>query len=248
MSDDPALQRAIHNAMDDGPPFPSWEDAVERSATFTSQRRRRIVGTVVAVLLALVAVPALALGGHVLFFQDAEPAPKRVVEKFEDLDRQAPPDLAPRPVSAETRKVISEPLSDGRIAVLWVSPAANGGYCVSVDPPGAGPGCTGRVKPFTWGAVSASSRSVVVVYGSALSKNAASVELRYDDGSSFKVGITYVTAPIDAGFFMFELPTGTSASGKKPTQLSLLSQDGGLLETDHGVFGAYFSGAQLESR
>jgi len=243
MSDDPILEQAFREAMDQGPPAPSWEDAVTRSVASRPKPRKRMVVVIVATTMALVAIPALALGSRVLIFENATPAPGPVVEEFNSLDKEAPPGLAPHPLPAEARQVMTTALSDGQTSILWVSPSADGGYCLYVAPPGAGPGCTGRVKPLSWGVVAPQGlKGTVVIYGSALSRDATSVELKYKDGSSARFIVVYVTAPIDAAFFMFQLPADDLAKGKQPTQLNLLSAEGKVLSTDDGPFAEFFSG------
>lgn len=97
---------ALRNQMDDS----DWREVRARASRTP---RRVVMGTVVAVLAALVAAPAFGLHEPILSFFSGERAPKPVQVDFASLDEGAPEGMAPGVIAAETRQVATIRLSDG---------------------------------------------------------------------------------------------------------------------------------------
>ncbi|HYX89344.1 MAG TPA: hypothetical protein VE753_08240 [Gaiellaceae bacterium] len=185
-----------------------WADVLGRSAARRPPLRRRAVAAAL-VGLALIAAPAFALRGHLVhLFSAREPAPARVERTFLALQAGAP---FPWRFAATARKVVDVDTPDGRVAV-WAAPVNAGGFCIAVgmgDRDGTASTCDGdRYErlgpwPFSW---SKPDDELVggpfVLVGYALDKRAASVRIGLDDGEHADVPLTWVSAPIDAGFFV----------------------------------------------
>ena len=66
------------------------------------------------------------------------------------------------------------------------------------------------------------SDDLTFVYGAVISDDAARLELRYADGTAKDVPLTWVSPPIDAGFYFVEIPpeafhvVGSSDAGVMP--------------------------------
>jgi hypothetical protein len=221
---------------------PDWAD-VRRKARRLTRRRlalRAGVAALIALLTVLMATPALGVRGRLVhLFSDSEPAPARVVTDFAQLDVAAPAGMAPGVVAGEARDVMEAPLSTGTSAVLWVAPTRSGGFCLGLSTngrqSGGGGGCDrdrqGRFSPglLIPGPVSPEGTVLmppVVIDGYTLIPEAEKVEVRYQDGSLAETPIIWVSTPIDAGFFIYEIPKRHWEAGHRPASLILEDADG----------------------
>ena len=66
--------------------------------------------------------------------------------------------------------------------------------------------------------------------------DAASVEVQFEDGSSVTIPVVWVSAPIDAGFFGYEVPAAHLRVGARPTLLILRDANGTELRRDSSAF------------
>lgn len=216
---------------------PDWAD-VRRKARRLTVRRLAFRGAATA-LLALVAVLAVVpafggLGGRLVqVFENGQPASGRVVRDFSQLDAGAPPGMATGVIAAQTREVMDVDLSTGKAAVLRVAPTRSGGFCIDLSTNGRhaeGVGGCDRDRTLTFSpgltvpAISPEGEIVkapVVTFGHTLLPSAAEVEIRYQDGQVAHTPVVWVTAPIDAGFFVYEIPEQHWAVGHRPTILVL---------------------------
>jgi len=66
----------------------------------------------------------------------------------------------------------------------------------------------------------------VFVTGWTLLHEGASVDVRFADGEDATVPLTWVSAPIDAGFFLYEVPKEHRSRGHSPTALVLNDASG----------------------
>jgi hypothetical protein len=225
-SDDGFVKQELQNGMYLGPPDPSWKGALSRAGRANSRHKRTLVAAF-ALLFVLVAVlPALAYDQHILIFSSATRAPSPIVEEFATLDRGAPLGLDNHAIASETRRVSGLTLTDGSTSNVWVSPTEQGGFCIEVER-FIGPACmTTRSTSLALGVDFAGVGKPVVIAGGSISSDAATVRVEYQDGTVSSFSGIYVTAPIDAFTFAFELPPGHLVSGAYPTRLVLLSNSG----------------------
>ena len=221
---------------------PDWGD-VQRKA-----RRLRLrahaskvsAGACVALLAVLAATPALGLRGHIVqLFGSSEPAPTKVVTSFAEMDVDAPPGMAPNVIAGETREVARWPLSTGKTSILWVAPTRAGGFCLEYS--NAGGGCDrdrrgdfspGLAIPGLIAPPGEIQKSPVIVTGDTLLHDAASVEVQFEDGDDARVPLIWVSAPIDAGFFLYEIPAPHLLDGHLMTALVLRDTNGHELARD----------------
>lgn len=217
-----------------------WTDVVLRARAVRRPHRRRYAALALALLtLALLATPAFGLRDAVLGligredveFEQGAPAPEIVRRQFEDLGPGAPPGMDPQALPLQTRRVGIFTLS-GKARELWVAPTQRGGFCYTLA--GASGGCL-RNEPFPAGRVaitySASSTpgepvEAGPVQGWVLDPDAARVTIEFEDGSTVDVPFTYVSAPIDAGFFAYDLPAARRLEPRRPSAVTVFDAAG----------------------
>jgi hypothetical protein len=242
---------------------PDWSDVQRKARRLATRRGTLRVGTGIAVALVaiLAATPALGLRGQIAkLFASGEPAPAPVVKDFGEIDVAAPPGMATGVIAGQTRDVMEVPLSTGKTAVVWVAPTRPGGFCVFVSATGrrstGGGGCDrDRRLPFSPGMmipgpISAEGKILappVIIDGDTLLHSAATVEVRFEDGETAKTPITWVSAPIDAGFFVYELPESHWEAGHRPVAIVLEDADGNELARDQELLRGFsrFGGGAL---
>ena len=136
------------------------------------------------------------------------------------------------------RRVIGIPTRSGYRAELWVAPTRNGNFCTQVKfkDREAG-GCTVRAAGVvSLGAYAPGwiSRDCVLhgpslVHAAVTDTRAEAVDLVYADGRRKRLRLVRVGRPINASFFLYELPRDRLAPQTKPTELRVLDRRGKLL-------------------
>jgi hypothetical protein len=180
-----------------------------------------------AVLLAAVvfATPAWGLVRGVLPFWDQPRAPQPVQIAFSELNVGFPPGMSPDAVSGETRQVGRFDFG-GSTRTLWVAPARKGGFCSLWLPEGGG-GCSTSGKPLSTGALLRGGFPEWV-NGDAAGP-ASHVVIRLSDGSTVEPRIVWVSAPIAAGFFAYDVPAAEQTSRIHVTAVDAYNRSGRLL-------------------
>jgi hypothetical protein len=191
------------------------------------------VAVAIAVIIGavLLVAPALGLRVPVVAFWQAEHASDRVERQFESLSLGTPSGMDPGAIQDEARRVGAFVLSDGP-HTLWVAPTGEGGFCLLLT--GLGGGCARLgTEPLgvTWVMPSGTAvrkknslalgRTASVVAGHLNSDYAASVEVRFANGSVVRPTIVWVSEPIAAGFFAYELSEGDRRAGEVSAVVAL---------------------------
>lgn len=212
-------------------------------------RKLGLAGTAVAIA-ALVAGPAFGVPQKVfeLLFSSAEPAPPRTEIAFSSLDRGAPPGLETGVIPGTARKALEVALPQEARATLWIAPTANGGHCSMLElvdsdgrsRGGSGPGCDDRVNatgvgltapgPVTQRGVE---RGPVVVEGHARTRDAIAAIIRFEDGAAVEIPLTWISEPIDAGFFVYGVAPANWEPGRLPAELLFVDSDGNRVGQQH---------------
>jgi len=52
------------------------------------------------------------------------------------------------------------------------------------------------------------------------------LEIRFEDGSEDSIAVTWVSAPVDAGFYLYEVPAAHAGPGHRPTALVGIDREG----------------------
>lgn len=203
----------------------SIKPASEPQATNT-RKALAIAAATLALLAAaaLLGAPALGLGIPGIDFFQAEKAPPTVVKQFVDLSVGAPAGMDPQAIPGETRKVAVVTLSDGA-HTLWVAPTKGGGLCEEWSKGSGGCDSAGALPlAVTWSAPRVfdpkhlQARDFQKVDGFAHSRWVDEVEVHLSDGTTVKPQVTWVSSPINAGFFLYQAPKGlaiVSVTGTK---------------------------------
>ncbi|MDQ1448314.1 MAG: hypothetical protein QOC79_1285, partial [Actinomycetota bacterium] len=184
-------------------------------SVFASTKRRRVALLLVAaVLLAILAAPALGLAPPFLDFFSSKHASKRVVHSFALLNVGAPRGMSPNVISGETRRVTTYRLSNGKTMPLWVAPTRKGGFCAVF---GSGGGCT-PIRPLAASrnhdqpgdrnaaAIGLGIYGARVLAGYVFDTRIARIEVRFRHAAAARVSLLWVSKPINAGFFFYEIP------------------------------------------
>jgi hypothetical protein len=231
MSDELQRDEILSAGPDDG----DWAEVVRRA--LRARRRQGIYGVVLLTALVAVGVAsAYALGHPVVDFGSAEKGPMKVVNDFGSLEVGAPAGMAPGVLPHQTRRIESFRI-DGKEHVLWVAPTKQGGFCATwsrlgggcranrhdrfakeIDVQGSGRSIPRASKVFL--------RSSAALFGSFFYDAAARVEVSYADGSAAEAPFVWVTAPIDAGFFHFQVPGTHRLPGHWPIAVTLRDEEG----------------------
>ena len=179
--------------------------------------RPRVNGRIVAAVAlaaASFAVAASAFGDPIVDFFTADPAPERVVRDFASLGVGAPEGMDPGVIPGETRKAATVRLNDA-LHTLSVAPTRQGGFCTLWTRAGGGCDRAGAVPLSV--SYSARRRGLVqrdaperfvfdLVGGHALAKYVDEVQIRFANGDVARLAVTWVAAPIGAGFFLYDVP------------------------------------------
>jgi hypothetical protein len=174
--------------------------------------RRLLVSALAAaaVLAAIVtATPAWAWVRDVLPFWDQPTAPQAVQVQFYALNLGAPRGMSPHAVAGETREV-GRFTFGGSTHTLWVAPAKNGGFC-SLWLPAGGGGCSTAGRPLSTGALLRLGVPEWIT-GDAITPAVSDVVIRFSDGHTVHPRIVWVSAPINAGFFAYDVPVADQSN------------------------------------
>jgi hypothetical protein len=234
--------------------------------TLPALRLRFAVPAVGAVLAAvLVATPAWALVRDVLPFWNQPSAPSSAKVDFSQMNLGAPAGMSPQAVSGDARE-IEQATIGGETKTLWVAPATGRfGFCWVWGPNLVG-GCGSSTHPLgaAWMTVPAHDPSQPAqttnipastvaaaaanggypengvpawIVGSANSPAVSDVVIRFSDGSSVHPHIVWVSAPINAGFFAYDVPSDWQSSQDHVTAVEAYDQDGNLVSRQTGLAG-----------
>ena len=218
--------------------------------------RKRLVAAaalVVVIAAALLATPAFGLRNRIVnLFAAEQPERQRPPELIQRLFENmfdARPNESTGVVAGKARVAIRLAIPGYGHKTLWVAPTRAGGFCSNV-------GCNRtRSKPFETtleigGPTSTnsapqlgSSNQTVFILGDTTYRNARALAISFEDGSSERTPLVWVSKPIDAGFFLYLLPKSHWKPGKRPTAVGVEDGQGHWLARDDQV-GSWFRDVQ----
>ena len=217
--------------------LPTPPDDGDWVAVARTRRRARRPLLAAAIVVAAIAVAAPAFGLHrqILDFFETAPAPEKIRLEFDRYGRGAPPGMDPGVVAGSAREI---PLrfSHGTY-MLWVAPTADGGFCFRLEHSGS---CApARPKPFDFsrrgdvnahligGPWTADEEGIVSAVGGPLrSPKIERLKAVYADGEEVELEFVWISPPIDAGFFAYEVPERHQTRARALTALVALDADG----------------------
>ena len=205
-----------------GPDDGDWTDVVRRTAG--ARRRRQVYGIVALAALAAVGVAsAYALGHPVVDFGSAEHGSQKVIDNFGGMDVGAPPGMAPGVIAEQARRIPGLYV-DGKPYNLWVAPTRSGGFCETGGCVSDRSTLAGHIGVSTTG--NKTNTGVSQIDGEFIESGGDRLVLSYKDGTSDEIPFVWVTAPIDAGFFVFDIPEAHQVSTRRPVEVTLFDKDG----------------------
>ncbi len=227
-------------------PLPSggradWTEVLHRAGIAAAAKRRRVSRRTVlalagAVIVGLaIAVPASGLPQTVINWLSASKAPEQAQKSFQSLDIGAPAGMAPG-LSGPARSVMEAKIS-GKNVNFWVAPTASGGFCLELQDYGGG--CDrNRQLPISWTLAERTTKTPVILSGDALSTQVDHMELRFADGRTVSIPVVTVSDPINASFFIYEVPGDGPQAGDWPATLQAVDSDGKVIASDTFSYGA----------
>jgi hypothetical protein len=245
------LDRAIDNLVPQfGDERADWADVVARVERSPAWRRhpRRFVAVAIGILLvALLATPALGVQSYVLHlfgrknvsFSSSPSAPNVVKKQFLDLPIGAPKQFALQVKAAQARVVATFTIA-GHPRKLWVAPTRGGGYCYTFERSFGGCRRTRAERAIgskgqfgvTWmGGAPRGVKATIVerIGGDITAPSAYKVTAAYADGTTHDVPFVWVSSPIAAGFYIYDIPTAHWNEAHRLTSVTLTAKDGRLL-------------------
>jgi hypothetical protein len=193
-----------------------------------------LAGAAVAFAAVLATTPALAVIRDVLPFWNAPKAPQPVQVEFSSMNTGAPAGMSPEAIANQTRE-IGQFTFGGQTHTLWVAPTNRGGFCF-LWIGGWGGCNIGSIDPLTWngdlvipagvtppsiptppaGAGSNATTEAIMkaralavpvwISGYVNASDARDVAIKFSDGTTIHPEIVWVSEPINAGFFSYDIP------------------------------------------
>jgi hypothetical protein len=240
-------------------PDESHEPAITPATPRRRARVVALAGAFVVVGALLVA-PAFGLGRGVLPFFGASEAPQPVQVDFASMNTGAPAGMSPHAIASQTRNIGQSffagrehtlwvsPTAQGGFCFEWTAGwggcDANGAAQLSwngelVLPPGVS---VANPAPQPGAALNAGSaaaqaiekaRSLSVplwVAGAVNVPGATDVVVRFSDGTSVHPTIVWVSKPIGAGFFSYDVPANERSATNHVTAVDAIAADGSVLK------------------
>jgi hypothetical protein len=244
---EPMIERELDEIIPRTLSKPDWVDVLRRSQlgdTLRLQRRpsakRLVLYALAAVLVVYLAAPAFGLSPPFLDFFSSKPAPKRVVRSFEVLNVGAPRGMSPKVIAGQTRLVTTYHLRDGKPFRLWVAPTRAGNFCFTFE---YGGGCVDRRQGTrdeagdrNAGEIGLGRYGSHVIAGYVLDHKIDKLVLWFHDGSRADLSLTWVSAPIDAGFFLDDLTRAQRQPASAPTAIVAVDARGRQLAKNVSMF------------
>lgn len=208
---------------------PDWGEVVHRSRRALRRRRALNAAALLAVVAAGVA-SAYALGHPVIDFGKAQHGSLKQVNEFGSMEVSAPRGMAPGVLPHETRRITAVRI-DRKWHTLYVAPTRRGGFCFQWSHyiGGCRADRHSRVasRLDTGGLVGPTGALVVV--GSFFQQRGDRLTMTFKDGTTADVPFVWVTAPIDAGFYLYRIPNAHRHVATRAVSLALYDKDGKLI-------------------
>ena len=234
-----------------------WQDVLARARPIQPTRRKvraRWSGPPMrfalagAVAVAALAASAVAFGwpGTVVDFLKARPAPESINQFFDAHNAALPRGLNPNTKLGQPREVMTatfdaynSPPTNPTLHTLYVAPTETGGFCYLWTDYGGGcadaenaaaattdPGA--RPLGVEWLAGDYATFTDGYVRG-----DAQTVQARFADGTKVTLPVTWVSAPINAGFFAYVVPSAHQTTSDALMSVVGLDANGNVIGQDN---------------
>jgi hypothetical protein len=217
-----------------------WRDVRRRARR--PHTRRLLIATFAVALAIGASAPAFGLHRIVVGFFEADPAPQRIQLTFDQFGIAAPAHLDPRVIPNSARRVLVE-RAVGPPAVLYLAPTRTGGFCyqwqegisgcrTDQEPPG-GRLEKGDINTYLlgvgWEPGIGTNGVLFRLAGNLVASDTERLSVEFADGERAEIPVTWVSKPIDAGFFIYEVPERHRVEGRHATALVATNGDGEVL-------------------
>ena len=176
--------------------------------------RRRSIAIAVAVLVlgaVLLATPAFGIRDRIAYLFGAENKPSNAIERY--FSEQTGVPNGTEVLAKQARLAVQISLAGYGRQSLWVAPIKGGGFCSTASicaldrsvPLAATLLVTGP-RPRIHVDAGEPREARVFVRGHTLMRGAAKLAAHYEDGSVDRTPIAWMGKPIEAGFFIYEIP------------------------------------------
>jgi hypothetical protein len=220
----------VTEALD--PLGPDWQDVVHRSRR-ALRRRRALQFVALAAAVAAGVASAYALGHPIVEFGKAQHGSLRQVNEFGSMEVGAPRGMAPGVLPHQTRRIAAVRL-DGKVHVLYVAPTKQGGFCALWS--NLGGGCRANRHDRFASRLDAGGLvgpgGLLVLQGSFFERRGDRLTITFKDGTSADIPFVWVTAPIEAGFYLYRVPNEHRRAATRAVSLALFDKDGKLLRRE----------------
>ena len=196
------------------------------------------------VLAAVVTAVALGLPQTFINFLSSPPAPKHIKNWFGAQNVQAPSGMSPKAIASQARKIATATFDVNHlhgyhptVHTLYVAPRKGGGFCylwTNADGscmPARAPSenkATRATGPLglTWYTSVSGANYPLFVNGWVRSGPAKTVQARFADGTTATIPVTWVSAPVSAGFLVYRVPPAHQTPANALTSVVALDANG----------------------
>jgi hypothetical protein len=219
---DAQLRRRLCAAVARDDANPRWHDVKRRARELEPRRPRQRLVLALAVATAIVAAPALAVATGVIDFSSSPSAPEPVKVVFGKLDA-IDPLHGPGALTGQTK-------------IVYTFHTASGGYDLAAAPSRDGWcwGIVGRDMTcntprsglnYGYNQLPAVGNEPSLIDGSIAAAGVTRITLEFEDGRTVDLPFVQVSAPINADFFLYEIPPEHSTEGSRPSTIAAYNAD-----------------------
>jgi hypothetical protein len=231
---------AVASPLADG----DWSEVLARARSARPRRAPQRIAVAAAVVVLAATVTAVALGwpGRVVDFFKAPAAPQSVKAFFGDHGLATPGRVSPWAKLGQGREIMTATFDANNLPpthpimhTLYVAPRADGGFCFlwtdlggsCADPEDA---ANARMNPaaraarFVWLA-----NDYTGFVDGWVRPDVKTVQARFADGTTAAVPVTWVSAPINAGFFAYVVPPSHLTRDDALTAVAALDANGNVV-------------------
>ncbi len=201
-----------------------WGDVVARArAARPLPSRLALVAAAAAVLAATMTAVAFGWPQTVIDFFESPPAPESVQAFFRAYGLPVPSRVSPQANVGRARKIATETFDvngNGHLTshTLYVAPRKGGGFCFLWT--NASGGCfPSKGAPRTMGPLGVdwfSTEYALLAIGWVRTGATRTVEARFADGTTATIPVTWVSAPVSAGFLVYPVPARAPKPHRRP--------------------------------
>jgi hypothetical protein len=222
------------------------------------------VALVAAVVALAAVVTAVAFGWpqRVVDFFSSPPAPTHIKKRFAAFNTvKAPPGMNPLAIPGQTRKITTARFNAGvrglrpRLHTLYVAPTKSGAYCFQwtgyirgLCGGDGGPAATAprwlRAYGPLWIQLPGGSNPYLV-FGTVRGGATRKVEARFADGTTATIHVTWVSAPIHAGFIAYQVPRSHWDSAHALTSVVALDANGRVIGSRSPPGSSFMAGMRM---